>query len=73
MARDLKSFVKSGGAIFITGGDQLDLDNYTLMRGTGSESLLPCHLVAFVGDAADHAQSRVITNLNYNHPIFQPF
>ena len=73
MARDLKSFVKSGGAIFITGGDQLDLDNYTLMLGTGSDPLLPCHLVSFVGDAADHAQSRVITNLNYNHPIFQPF
>ena len=73
MTKDLKSFVKSGGAIFITGGDQLDLDNYNLMLGTGSEPLLPCHLVAFVGDAADHTQSRVITNLNYNHPIFQPF
>ncbi|HIA70615.1 TPA: VWA domain-containing protein [Candidatus Poribacteria bacterium] len=73
MAKDLKSFVKSGGSLFITGGDQLDLDNYTLMLGTDRDSLLPCHLVAFVGDAADRDQYRIIANLDYNHPIFQPF
>ncbi len=73
MAKKLTSFVKSGGALFITGGNQLDLDNYNLMLGTGSESLLPCHLVSFVGDVVDRSQSRIITNLDYNHPIFQPF
>ena len=73
MAKGLTSFVKSGGALFITGGNQLDLDNYNLMLGTDNKSLLPCHLVAFVGDAVDRSQSRIITNLDYNHPIFKPF
>ena len=73
MAKGLTSYVKSGGALFITGGNQLDLDNYNLMLGTDNKSLLPCHLVAFVGDAVDRSQSRIITNLDYNHPIFKPF
>lgn len=81
-AERLKTFVSAGGGLIVTVGDRVDLDAYRGELGDGgigathsedASPLLPCNFVQAIGDALDRDQFRVITALNYDHPIFRPF
>ena len=69
----MAEWFESGGGLIITAGDQMDLEAYWTTLGAGEEPLMPCNFVQPVGDALNHDRFNVLTTLDYDHPIFQPF
>ncbi len=72
-AERIKTFVKSGGGLIITLGDQIDSGVYQQHFGGADNPLLPCTLMQAVGDPIGKLEFKVIASVDYKHPIFVPF
>ncbi len=72
--RALEAFVRAGGGLLVTAGDQIDRLTYNELLFKGGRGLLPARLVDVAGDkgrAPEHA--RRLVEIDFRHPALDFF